>query len=162
MEMHGWVATGFHQADLMYCRPMVLSNQATPPFLRMAAHPLRWRLLTELAASDYRVRELTERLGQPQNLVSYHLRLLRGSGLVTARRSNLDARDTYYHLDLDRCADGLNGAGTALHPALRLGPAAGAEGIRRAAPGAVRLHRQQRSFADRRGPARPSGRAAPR
>jgi protein-tyrosine-phosphatase/DNA-binding transcriptional ArsR family regulator len=99
---------------------MVLPDQATPPFVRVAAHPLRWRLLTELAGSDYRVRELTERVGEPQNLVSYHLRLLRDSGLVTARRSSFDARDSYYHLDLDRCADALSRTGTALHPALHL------------------------------------------
>ncbi|MFC7713828.1 ArsR/SmtB family transcription factor [Nonomuraea recticatena] len=56
------------------------SAQGAPAFLRLAAHPLRWRLLTELAAGDYRVRELVELVGQPQNLVSYHLRLLRAVG----------------------------------------------------------------------------------
>ncbi|MFC6084195.1 arsenate reductase/protein-tyrosine-phosphatase family protein [Sphaerisporangium aureirubrum] len=94
--------------------------RTAPAFVRMAAHPLRWRMMTELAVSDYRVRELVELLGQPQNLVSYHLRLLRGSGLVTARRSSFDARDHYHHLDLERCADALAGAGAALHPGLRL------------------------------------------
>ncbi|SEH01329.1 Protein-tyrosine-phosphatase [Nonomuraea solani] len=94
-----------------------------PDFVRLAAHPLRWRLLTELAVSDYRVRELVELAGQSQNLVSYHLRLLRDGGLVTARRSSYDARDSYYHLDLERCAHGLAAAGAALHPALRLTPA---------------------------------------
>lgn len=102
---------------------MVPEDQATPAFVRLAAHPLRWRLLTELAASDYRVRELMDRVGRPQNLVSYHLRLLRGGGLVTARRSSFDARDSYYHLDLDRCAYALTAAGAALHPALGLDPA---------------------------------------
>ncbi|MFG1948770.1 ArsR family transcriptional regulator [Nonomuraea sp. NPDC048826] len=96
------------------------SAQAAPAFLRLAAHPLRWRLLTELAASDYRVRELVGLVGEPQNLVSYHLRLLRRDGLVTARRSTFDARDTYYHLDLDGCARALAATGAALHPALRL------------------------------------------
>lgn len=96
------------------------ANQSTPAFVRLAANPLRWRLLTELAAGDYRVRELVERVGQPQNLVSYHLRLLRGGGLVTARRSSFDARDSYYHLDLERCAQALAAAGAALHPALGL------------------------------------------
>jgi protein-tyrosine-phosphatase len=99
---------------------MVGPGQAIPSFVRLAAHPLRWHLLTELTAGDYRVRELTALVGQPQNLVSYHLRQLRGGGLVTARRSNFDARDTYYHLDLDRCADALITTGTALHPALSL------------------------------------------
>lgn len=106
----------------MYPVGMVSAGQATPAFVRLAAHPLRWRLLTELAASDYRVRELVELVGHPQNLVSYHLRLLRGNGLVTARRSSFDARDSYYQLDLERCAHALAAAGTALHPALRLDP----------------------------------------
>ena len=92
---------------------------APPEFVRLAAHPLRWRLLTELAESDYRVRELTARVDEPQSLVSYHLRLLRDAGLVTPTRSSFDGRDSYYHLDLDRCADALAESGDALHPALR-------------------------------------------
>src|SRR5258708_15373280 len=89
----------------------------------MAGHPLRWRLLHELARSDRRVRELARLAGQPQNLVSYHLGRLRAVGLVTARRSSFDGRDTYYHLDLARCAESLAGTGAALHPGLRLDPA---------------------------------------
>jgi ArsR family transcriptional regulator, arsenate/arsenite/antimonite-responsive transcriptional repressor / arsenate reductase (thioredoxin) len=93
---------------------------ASPPaFVRLAAHPVRWQLLTELADSDYRVRELATRVDHPQNLVSYHLRLLRDGGLVTSTRSSFDGRDSYYHLDLDRCADALIDSGAALHPALR-------------------------------------------
>lgn len=90
-----------------------------PAFVRLAAHPLRWQLLTALAGGDYRVRELVTLVDQPQNLVSYHLRLLRDGGLVTATRSTFDGRDSYYHLDLDRCAGGLAETGAALHPALR-------------------------------------------
>jgi protein-tyrosine-phosphatase/DNA-binding transcriptional ArsR family regulator len=93
-----------------------------PSFVRLAAHPVRWRLLGELAGGDLRVRELVERVDQPQNLVSYHLRLLRTGGLVSAGRSSFDARDSYYHLDLDHCAHELAGAGVSLHPALRLNP----------------------------------------
>ncbi|MEQ4305168.1 ArsR family transcriptional regulator [Plantactinospora sp. B6F1] len=100
-----------------------MSSQAAPAFVRLAAHPLRWRLLTELAAGDYRVRELVTLVGEPQNLVSYHLRLLRDGGLVTTNRSSFDGRDSYYHLDLDRCADALADTGSALHPALRREPA---------------------------------------
>jgi protein-tyrosine-phosphatase/DNA-binding transcriptional ArsR family regulator len=96
------------------------SEHAAPEFVRLAGHPLRWRLLSELAHSDLRVRELVTLIGQPQNLVSYHLRLLREGGLVTATRSSFDGRDSYYHLDLDRCAEALAGAGIALHPALGL------------------------------------------
>jgi protein-tyrosine-phosphatase/DNA-binding transcriptional ArsR family regulator len=92
------------------------------------AHSLRWELLSALGESDLRVRELVALMGEPQSLVSYHLRLLRDGGLVTARRSSFDGRDSYYHLDLERCADALSETGAALHPALRaLGgpPAAG-------------------------------------
>ena len=99
---------------------MVLSDHvpSPPAFVRLAAHPLRWKLLTALADSDLRVRELVERVGEPQNLVSYHLRLLRDGGLVSARRSSFDGRDSYHHLDLARCADALAETGTALHRAL--------------------------------------------
>jgi ArsR family transcriptional regulator, arsenate/arsenite/antimonite-responsive transcriptional repressor / arsenate reductase (thioredoxin) len=95
---------------------------APPAFVRLAGHPLRWRLLGELARSDRRVRELVSLVGQPQNLVSYHLGRLRAGRLVAARRSTFDARDAYYHLNLASCADALAGAGLALHPGLRLTP----------------------------------------
>ncbi|GAA0330930.1 ArsR family transcriptional regulator [Actinoallomurus spadix] len=101
---------------------MASSSQATPAFVRLAAHPLRWRLLTELATGDLRVRELTALVAAPQNLVSYHLRVLRDGGLVTATRSSFDGRDSYYRLDLARCAQALAGTGAALHPALRCVP----------------------------------------
>ncbi|WP_323374004.1 ArsR/SmtB family transcription factor [Plantactinospora alkalitolerans] len=85
-------------------------------------------------------------VGEPQNLVSYHLRLLRDGGLVTTTRSSFDGRDSYYHLDLDRCADALAETGTALHPALHREPAAprvAPADPRRSPPHrrAVRLHR---------------------
>jgi ArsR family transcriptional regulator, arsenate/arsenite/antimonite-responsive transcriptional repressor / arsenate reductase (thioredoxin) len=99
------------------------ASPAPPPFARMAADPLRWRLLRELSRSDRRVRELVTLIGQPQNLVSYHLGKLRASGLVKARRSASDGRDTYYQLDLVRCGQSLATAGAALHPGLRLDPA---------------------------------------
>jgi len=79
--------------------------------------------MSELADSDYRVRELRTLVGEPQNLVSYHLRLLRDGGLVTSRRSTSDGRDSYYRLDLDRCAQALADIALALHPALHGQPA---------------------------------------
>jgi ArsR family transcriptional regulator, arsenate/arsenite/antimonite-responsive transcriptional repressor / arsenate reductase (thioredoxin) len=98
--------------------------QAAPPnFLRLAGHPVRWRLLSELAHSDLRVGELCGRLELPQNLVSYHLGRLRAEGVVSRRRSTADGRDSYYLLELDRFGELLAGAGSALHPGLRLAPA---------------------------------------
>ena len=89
-----------------------------PRFLQLAGHPLRWRLLSELARSDRRVGELCELAGQRQSLVSYHLRRLRDGGVVSARRSLADGRDTYYVLELARCGELLVSAGAALHPGL--------------------------------------------
>ncbi|OBK41176.1 ArsR family transcriptional regulator [Mycobacterium sp. 1245111.1] len=87
--------------------------------MRMAAHPLRWALLRELAGSDRRVKELAVAVDEPQNLISYHLGLLRTAGLVQARRSSFDGRDSYYHLNLARCAAAFRESAVALHPALR-------------------------------------------
>ena len=95
-------------------------EQSSPAFLRLAADPIRWRLLIELARSDRRVRELCDLVGQPQNLVSYHLGKLRAEGVVSRRRSAADGRDSYYVLDLARCGELLAASGGTLHPALRL------------------------------------------
>ncbi|MEY2566618.1 MAG: ArsR family transcriptional regulator, arsenate/arsenite/antimonite-responsive transcriptional [Actinomycetota bacterium] len=91
-------------------------------FLHTVGDPKRWHLLVELSRSDRRVGELTDLSGMPQNLVSYHLAELRRAGLVSSRRSSADGRDTYYRVDLARCAEQLSGAGDALHPGLRLRP----------------------------------------
>jgi protein-tyrosine-phosphatase/DNA-binding transcriptional ArsR family regulator len=95
---------------------------APPAFLGLAGHPVRWRLLTALAGSDRQVHELTELVGEPQSLVSYHLGRLRAAGLVSVRRSAADGRVVFYALDLARCGDLLSAAGAALHPALALVP----------------------------------------
>lgn len=92
-------------------------------FLQLAGHPLRWRLLAELARSDRTVHELTGLVAEPQNLVSYHLGKLRDGRLVSARRSSADRRDAYYTADLARFGEMLSATGGALHPGLRLAPA---------------------------------------
>src|SRR3954468_12064208 len=105
-------------------------TSSPPRFLQLAGHPLRWRLLGELARSDRRVGELCALAGQRQSLVSYHLRQLRDGGLVSARRSLADGRDTYYVLELARCGELLASAGASLHPGLAPGA-----GSRRGASG---------------------------
>jgi ArsR family transcriptional regulator, arsenate/arsenite/antimonite-responsive transcriptional repressor / arsenate reductase (thioredoxin) len=100
-----------------------LDRVLTPPaFLQLAGHPLRWRLLSELARSDRTVRELTGIVGQPQNLVSYHLGKLRDARLVSTRRSSADRRDAYYTDDLTAIGKLLAATGAALHPGLHLTP----------------------------------------
>ncbi len=104
-----------------------MGNQVQPTlapqeFLQLAGHPLRWRLLAQLARSDRMVSELMDLVGEPQNLVSYHLAKLRDAGLVSARRSSADRRDAYYTVDLTRVGDLMSETGGALHPGLRLTP----------------------------------------
>lgn len=97
---------------------------AASGFLRLAGHPVRWQLLGELARSDRQVRELTALVGQRQSLTSYHLGQLRAAGLVTMRRSSADGRDTYCTLNLALYRERHAESGAALHPGLRLVPAA--------------------------------------
>ena len=106
---------------------------APPDVLHLAGHPVRWRLLRELAGSDRRVGELCDLTGQRQSLVSYHLGRLRRRGMVASRRSIADGRDTYYLLDLRRCRELFVDAGASLHPGLAAGagrPAAGRQHAR--------------------------------
>jgi protein-tyrosine-phosphatase len=98
-------------------------NEATVTplrFVQLLADEQRWQLLNELARSDRKVSELTQLVGRPQNLVSYHLASLRNAGIVSARRSSADRRDSYYRMDMRRCADLLRDVGPALQPALRI------------------------------------------
>lgn len=101
-----------HEADL----------EQPPQLINLLASPLRWGMLRALTASDLQVNELVEQLRQPMNLVSYHLKKMREAGLVETRRSEADARDIYYSLDLNRLYRLYVETGTALHPALS-GPA---------------------------------------
>jgi protein-tyrosine-phosphatase/DNA-binding transcriptional ArsR family regulator len=68
--------------------------------LRLLTDETRWRLLQALRTSDRLVGELVEITGLAQNLVSYHLGVLRQAGLVQIHKSDVDARATYYGIDL--------------------------------------------------------------
>jgi ArsR family transcriptional regulator len=68
--------------------------------LKLLADETRWQLMAELRRSDRQAGELAALLKLPQNLVSYHLGLLRQAGLVQAHRSDADARAVYYSLDV--------------------------------------------------------------
>lgn len=96
----------------------ILSHALPASFLSLIAHDLRWRTLTALAHSDYKVQELVLLLGESQNLISYHLKRLREVRLVTEHRSNADGRDIYYSVDLERFRQLYFLAAESLHPAL--------------------------------------------
>jgi protein-tyrosine-phosphatase/DNA-binding transcriptional ArsR family regulator len=99
-----------------------MSTLASPnpslEFLKLLGHDVRWQLLAALAQSDRRVQELVALLQRPQNLISYHLRLLRDGRIVHERRSSADGRDIYYSLDLNQLRNLYLESGQALHPAL--------------------------------------------
>jgi DNA-binding transcriptional ArsR family regulator len=56
--------------------------------LKAVAHPLRLRIVATLCRGAEHVNALAERLDVPQPIVSQQLRILRGHGLVSARRAN--------------------------------------------------------------------------
>ena len=96
------------------------SFEQAPGLFQLLAHDIRWNLVTLLVRSDYRGQELVRLLKLPQNLVSYHLKMLSGQGLVTERRSNADERAIYYSLNVDVLRTLYSTSGASLHPALQM------------------------------------------
>jgi protein-tyrosine-phosphatase/DNA-binding transcriptional ArsR family regulator len=82
------------------------------------AHDLRWTIVSLLVAGDLRTGEIVARTGQAPSLVSYHLARLRDAGLVSARRSTADGRDSYHVLDLDALGRAVTGLAASIHPGL--------------------------------------------
>jgi protein-tyrosine-phosphatase/DNA-binding transcriptional ArsR family regulator len=87
-------------------------------FLRLIADETRWLIVRMLALSDLRAGEIGAALRIPANALSYHLKRLRGFGLVRDRHSSADARDVYYCLERDRLRDLYAAAGDSLYPGL--------------------------------------------
>jgi DNA-binding transcriptional ArsR family regulator len=75
--------------------------QAAAELLRALASPVRLGIVRELSGGGKYVHELVTALGVSQPLVSQHLRVLRTSRIVTARRQ---ARETRYSLTDDHVA----------------------------------------------------------
>jgi ArsR family transcriptional regulator, arsenate/arsenite/antimonite-responsive transcriptional repressor / arsenate reductase (thioredoxin) len=90
----------------------------SPPVLGVLAHDLRWTIVGLLVPGDLRTGEIVGRTGQAPSLVSYHLARLRDAGLVSARRSTADGRDSYHALDLDAIAGAFAGVASQIHPEL--------------------------------------------
>jgi protein-tyrosine-phosphatase/DNA-binding transcriptional ArsR family regulator len=89
-----------------------------PKIFQLLGHDLRWRMVALLARSDYSGQELVRLLQQPQNLVSYHLKLLAEQHVVQERRNNADERSIYYRVDMETLRLLYQTSGTALHPGL--------------------------------------------
>ena len=63
-----------------------LARAARVDLLQAVADPVRWAVLEELGDATRCVCDIRERVPVPANLLSYHLKVLRDAGLVTARR----------------------------------------------------------------------------
>lgn len=75
--------------------------EAAGELLRALSAPLRIRIVTELADGPRCVHELVDTLGATQPLVSQHLRVLRGAGVVRGSRRG---REIAYALTDDHIA----------------------------------------------------------
>jgi len=92
-----------------------MTNQSSASnTLKLLADDTRWQLISALRRSDHQAGELSALLKLPQNLVSYHLGILRQAGLVQAHRSDADARSAYYSLDLAALRAGYAHIGAAM------------------------------------------------
>ena len=76
--------------------PAPVLPDALPAFLRAAAEPNRLRILALLAQGECCVGEVETALSLPQNLVSHHLSMLKGVGLVRSRR---DGKWVFYRIE---------------------------------------------------------------
>lgn len=96
----------------------VASSQELPQFFRLLADETRLMIVRLLTLTDLRAGEIGQSLHLPSNAVSYHLKQLSALGLLRDHRSSADARDVYYHLDLDRLQALYTAAGDSLYPGL--------------------------------------------
>jgi DNA-binding transcriptional ArsR family regulator len=108
--------------------------------LKSVSDPTRLEMILVLANGEQHVRTLHVRLGESQPAVSYHLALLRASGIITPRREG--AKNVYGLTDagcaLAEVVQGLLDEGTTEQPSVRPGPTRG----RSASTDSPRLDRQ--------------------
>lgn len=64
--------------------PELYDHQAH--ILRVLGHPVRLRIVSGLSGKCSCVKEIWECLGLPQAVVSQHLKVMKESGILTARR----------------------------------------------------------------------------
>lgn len=67
-------------------RPRTTSLHEAVPLLQVVADPVRWAVLERLTTEPQCVCNLQEHVPIAANLLSYHLKVLREAGLVTASR----------------------------------------------------------------------------
>ena len=79
-----------HELTKPLSSPVAVPHLPPAPLVRAIGHPLRWRILAELAAGEpLMVTELAQRLGVPRDKASKHLAVLRRAGAVAVGRGRL-------------------------------------------------------------------------
>jgi DNA-binding transcriptional ArsR family regulator len=79
---------------------------AAADLLKAFAHPLRLAIVLQVREGERCVHELVERLGAGQPLVSQHLKILKGAGVLVGRRRGREiayslADEHVVHIALD-------------------------------------------------------------
>lgn len=77
------------------CGAESLSAEVARALLRALAEPIRLQVIEALAGGERCVCELTSELGLAQSKLSFHLKVLKQAGLITARE---EGRWVYYTL----------------------------------------------------------------
>jgi protein-tyrosine-phosphatase/DNA-binding transcriptional ArsR family regulator len=82
---------------------VIEASESTVSYSRAALHaalaePHRLAIVDALALGDLSPGELSDRTGQPSNLLAHHLGVLESAGAVTRRRSDHDGRRAYLSL----------------------------------------------------------------
>jgi ArsR family transcriptional regulator len=103
-------------------------SQTTAVF-KALSDPKRLSIFAELMAGDTCNCELKEKLGLAPNLLSHHLKVLEGAGLVNSRRDIVDGRWIYYTADRDNIGRWRQWFSTFFDPTrIRTRPLCGPEG----------------------------------
>lgn len=67
--------------------------QQAAEILKTVGHPVRLRIIEVLEPGELSVKDIQERIGQPQAITSQQLSLMKGRGLLRSRR---DGTNVYY------------------------------------------------------------------
>jgi ArsR family transcriptional regulator, arsenate/arsenite/antimonite-responsive transcriptional repressor len=85
-------------------REMPVDDSKLVAGLRALGDPTRMAIFQMLRQREHCNCEMVAALGVPPNLISHHLRVLRETGLLRARRHPTDARWVYYSIDAPAAA----------------------------------------------------------
>jgi ArsR family transcriptional regulator len=78
-----------------YMAPVAITSEQTLVLLKVLSEPIRLQLVQCLSSGERCVCELTSELGLGQSKLSFHLKVMKGAGLINSRQQG---RWIYYRL----------------------------------------------------------------